>query len=269
MKLQRKVQLSTLLILVLFTFAGCNSQEPIRPESSGFFNEIIILFTRGIIYLTNVSGEHFWVGIVGMTILTRIIIMPTMITSQKTSVRMQKAQPEIERITKKYEGKNDRASMDKKNQETMQVYSKYQINPLSSCLSMFLLLPIFTLFYSSLRRLVQEFPGYSKLGYMYFEQSKHWNEDVFMFFGIDLSEPSVIMSVIAIATMIGSSAFITLTGTKKVTRQQIQMLVLFSGMYVWMYFGPFKNQPAALFLYLATGSLISIITTLYVRRRYG
>ena len=62
------------------------------------------------------------------------------------SENMKKAQPEIQRIEKKYEGKTDNESMTKKGQEMMMIYKKYEIKPLSGCLFAFIQLPILLAF---------------------------------------------------------------------------------------------------------------------------
>jgi YidC/Oxa1 family membrane protein insertase len=65
---------------------------------------------------------------------------------------MRKIQPELERLEKKYAGKDDQDSMMKKSQETMMIYQKYKINPLSSCLIMLVQLPIFFAFLEAINR---------------------------------------------------------------------------------------------------------------------
>ena len=65
---------------------------------------------------------------------------------------MKKAQPEIQRIEKKYEGKTDQESAQKKGMEMMQVYKKYNIKPLSGCLFAFIQLPILLAFYEAIQR---------------------------------------------------------------------------------------------------------------------
>ena len=65
---------------------------------------------------------------------------------------MQKAQPELNKIQKKYAGKQDEKSMMKQNQEMLAVYQKYNINPIGGCLFSFLQLPIFIAFFEALQR---------------------------------------------------------------------------------------------------------------------
>lgn len=90
------------------------------------------------------------VMIVGLVI--RLILMPFSAKTQKQSEAMKKMQPEMERIEKKYANKTDQESMMKKSQETMMLYQKYNINPLSSCLVSIIQLPLFFAFLEAINR---------------------------------------------------------------------------------------------------------------------
>lgn len=67
---------------------------------------------------------------------------------------MKKAQPEIAKIEKKYENKdqNDKELMMQKSQEMMMVYKKYNVSPLGGCLFSFLQLPLFIAFLEAINR---------------------------------------------------------------------------------------------------------------------
>lgn len=65
---------------------------------------------------------------------------------------MKKAQPEIEKITKKYKDKQDQESMMRQSQEMMMVYKKYKISPMSGCIFAMLQLPLFIAFFEAVQR---------------------------------------------------------------------------------------------------------------------
>ena len=69
------------------------------------------------------------------------------------SENLKKAQPELERLEKKYKDKTDQNSMLLKNQEMLGIYKKYEINPMSSCLFSMLQIPLFFAFYEAMNRL--------------------------------------------------------------------------------------------------------------------
>ena len=79
--------------------------------------------------------------------------MPITKKTAMQSELIKQAQPEINRLEKKYEGKNDQESMFKKTQELQMVYKKYNINPLSGCLFAFIQIPIFIAFFEAINRI--------------------------------------------------------------------------------------------------------------------
>ena len=92
------------------------------------------------------------ISIIIITILIRLALYPNTKKTLLQSENMKKAQPEINKIEKKYEGKNDNESITKKGQEMMMVYKKYNIKPLSGCLFAFIQLPILLAFYEAIQR---------------------------------------------------------------------------------------------------------------------
>ncbi len=95
---------------------------------------------------------NFGVAVMVVGALIRIILMPLTKKSLNMSENMKKAQPEINKIEKKYQNRTDNESMMAKSQETMMVYKKYNINPMSSCLVSFIQLPLFFAFLEAINR---------------------------------------------------------------------------------------------------------------------
>ena len=65
---------------------------------------------------------------------------------------IKKAQPELDRLTKKYKDKTDTESMMRQQQEMLAIYKKYNINPMAGCLFSFLQLPLFIAFFEAVQR---------------------------------------------------------------------------------------------------------------------
>ena len=86
-------------------------------------------------------------------LLIRILLLPLTIKSSKQTTNMKKAQPEIERIERKYLNKDDKDSIMAKSQETMMVYQKYKVNPMMGCLVSLIQLPIFFAFLQAIYRI--------------------------------------------------------------------------------------------------------------------
>ena len=85
--------------------------------------------------------------------------MPLTTKTLRQSENLKKAQPEIDRINRKYENKNDQDSMMQKSQETLMVYKKYNINPLSSCIFAFIQIPLLFAFIEAINRTPALFEG--------------------------------------------------------------------------------------------------------------
>ena len=82
----------------------------------------------------------------------RALMIPITKKSTNMSENMNKAQKDLTKLEKKYEGKDDKETMKEKSQEMMMIYKKYDINPMASCLFAFLQLPIFFAFLEALYR---------------------------------------------------------------------------------------------------------------------
>ena len=121
------------------------------------------LFVRPLAWCIIKLGKVFCnyglsVMIIGLII--RIIMLPISAKTAKQQENMKKIQPEMSRIEKKYENKTDQESMMKKSQETLALYQKYNINPMSSCLVSFIQLPLFFAFLEAINRVPAIFENY-------------------------------------------------------------------------------------------------------------
>ena len=81
---------------------------------------------------------------------------------------MKKAQPELNKLEKKYENKTSTEDQNKKAQEMMLIYQKYKINPLSGCLLAFIQLPLLLAFYEAINRT----PAIFEDKFLFFELGK-------------------------------------------------------------------------------------------------
>ncbi len=96
--------------------------------------------------------KNYGISVMLVGIAIRLVLLPFSKKSMDQSENMKKATPEIQRIEKKYENKTDTESMMMKSQETMLVYKKYKINPVSGCLLSFIQLPLFFAFLQAINR---------------------------------------------------------------------------------------------------------------------
>ena len=108
-----------------------------------------ILITIG--KLLGFNGKYA-ISVIVVSLTIRLIAYPVTRKTALQSELIKKAQPELDRIQKKYQGKEDQDSMIKQNQEILMVYKKHNINPMSGCLFSMLQLPLFLAFYEALQR---------------------------------------------------------------------------------------------------------------------
>ena len=122
----------------------------------------ISVFVRPLAWLIIKTGtflNNYGLALVIISILIRAAMMPLTKKTAMQSENLKKAQPEIDRINKKYETKTDKDSQMQKSQETLIVYKKYDINPLSSCLFAIIQIPLLFAFIEAINRTPAIFEG--------------------------------------------------------------------------------------------------------------
>lgn len=97
--------------------------------------------------------KNYGLGLILATILIRLVVYPFTKKAALQSEMLKKAQPELEKLEKKYKNKNDQESMMKKSQEMLIIYKKYNINPMAGCLFSLIQLPLFFAFYEAISRI--------------------------------------------------------------------------------------------------------------------
>ena len=86
--------------------------------------------------------HNYGVAIILLTVLIKILFWPLTHKSYVSMQAMKKLQPKMAKIKEKY--KDDKEKM---NQEVMQLYRTYKVNPLGGCLPMVLQIPVFFALY--------------------------------------------------------------------------------------------------------------------------
>lgn len=91
--------------------------------------------------LSEITG-NYGIGIILLTVLIRVIILPLTIKQEKSMKKMRDIQPEVDKLREKH--KDNPQEMQIKMQE---IYKKNQVNPMAGCLPLFVQMCIFiTLF---------------------------------------------------------------------------------------------------------------------------
>lgn len=131
---------------------SCSNFKITSNESSGLWE---FLFVKPLAYLILKLGKlvgNLGISLILIGLAIRIILLPFTIKTSKQSQNLKKAQPEIEKLERKYRGKTDNESLMAKSQETMLIYNKYKVNPMLGCLMAFIQLPLFFAFLRAIYR---------------------------------------------------------------------------------------------------------------------
>lgn len=141
---------------------SCESFTPSKLKYQSLWESIFIKPLAFIIlklgyFLKKFGGMGASVMIIGL--LIRLIMMPLQFKTVKQSESLKKVQPELEKIERKYKDKTDNDSLMAKSQETMLVYKKYNINPVSGCIMAFIQFPLFFAFLEAINRVPAIFEG--------------------------------------------------------------------------------------------------------------
>jgi len=120
-----------------------------RIVNFGWFDKI----AKPALYLLNFFYKYvgnYGIAIILVTVLIKILFWPIAQKGLKSMKNMQKIQPKMAKLKEKY--KNDSARL---NQEMMNLYKTYKVNPLGGCLPMLLQIPVFFALYKVLLQAIE------------------------------------------------------------------------------------------------------------------
>ena len=196
--------------------------------------------------------KNYALAVILVSIAIRLIAFPITRKTALQSELIKKAQPEIEKIQKKYKDKQDQESMMKQNQELLAVYQKYNINPMSGCLFSMLQLPLFIAFFEAIQRTPAIF------------------EDIFL--GLQLgTTPSVGITTgtfymyIILVILIGLTTYLSfkMNSTGNMQDPSMKMMpYMMTGMIIFTSL----FMPSALGIYWITTNVFTIIQNILVKR---
>lgn len=163
---QKRLLIMGVLIVFTLSASGCR----IPTDETGAIKQITSTTTFGEIMSTEswFSAIFVWplsqllnwvapkIGVGGaialVTICVNLILMAFTMKSTIASQQMQLIQPQLEKIQRKYEGRDDDASKMRMANEMNALYKKYDVNPFSMILVTFLQFPIIIAMYQAVQR---------------------------------------------------------------------------------------------------------------------
>jgi YidC/Oxa1 family membrane protein insertase len=113
---------------------------------ANIFQPLIDVFNDIITWLYDDLGIAWGVGIILITWLSRLVVLPFTLRSMHGMREMQALQPYLKEIQEKY--KDDRQRMQR---EQMKLFQEHGVNPLAACLPLLFQFPVFIALYGLLR----------------------------------------------------------------------------------------------------------------------
>lgn len=222
---------------------------------NGLWVQLIVMPLAWLIVKVGTLVKNYGVAVMLVGLLIRVILLPFSIKTMKQSANMQKAQPELARLEKKYANKNDNDSMMQKSQEMMMIYKKYSISPLGSCLLSFIQLPLFFGFLEAINRIpaiFEETLGVYQLG-------------TTPLVGLKAGNYYYIILILMILLTTYLSFKNSMTNNMGSTEQQKQMKMMTTFMIVFIGFASF-SLPTAIALYWVVTNGFNVIQNLFLKR---
>ena len=118
------------------------------------FDWLYQIFGTILAFFNDITG-HYALALILYALVFKIVFLPFSIKTQKNQIAMAKLRPKMAKIEKKYAGRTDRATLQKKQQEIMELQQKEGYNPLSGCLPLLLQLPLIIFLYNVIRKPLQ------------------------------------------------------------------------------------------------------------------
>ncbi|MEO4055372.1 membrane protein insertase YidC [Solibacillus sp. CAU 1738] len=242
--MKKRLWMVLTLVSAALLLSGCSEfGQPISAESKGFWNEFIVWPLVSVIkFFADLLGTYA-LGIIVVTIIIRLAILPLTIKQIKSSKKMQEVQPKMKELQAKYSSK-DAATQQKYQQEMMALMQNAGVNPLAGCLPVLIQMPILIGFYHAISRM-NATPAF----------------DLGTFLIFPLAEPSPVLAICA-----GAIQFVVLMTGPAVDNPQMKIMMYIMPL---MIIGFGMALPAALPLYWVVGNIVSVIQNLVIYKPWN
>ncbi|QUX18607.1 membrane protein insertase YidC [Staphylococcus haemolyticus] len=155
--MKKKVLLPLLLGVMVF-LAGCDYSKSSNRDGF-FYNTFVEPMSKVLHWLGHsVFNDDYGIAIIVLVLVIRIILLPFMLSNYKNShlmrEKMKVAKPEVDGVQEKVKRARTQEEKMAANQEMMEVYKKYDINPMKSalgCLPVLIQMPVVMGLYFVLR----------------------------------------------------------------------------------------------------------------------
>ena len=248
----------------------CQEFTPADGGYEGIWSTVFIKPLSWLIIQIGTLVKNYGLAIILVTILIRLLIFPISKKSAMQSENMKKASKDLEKLQNKYRNRTSQQDQMMQAQEMMQIYKKYNINPMSGCLFAFIQMPLFFAFLESLYRIPAVFEGkflafslgtspFSAL----FGTSFSWDH-LMNAFGNGNWIYILLPIIVGLTTFFSFKMNSGVSGTNP--DQEKQMRLIMNIMMVFITVASF-TMSTSIIIYWITGSLFTICQTLFIRRK--
>ena len=201
----------------------------------GIFGIIAVPLLRGLQFFYKYF-PNYGIAIVLLTIIIRLLLFPLQYKSYASMKKMQKVQPELNKLKEKF--KDDPQRMQK---ETMDLFKRAGANPLGGCFPLLLQMPVFFAFYRVLYGAVE------LIGAPFFG----WIGD------LSVKDPYYVLPVLMAIAMLLQTKLNPTAGTDPTQKKIMLFMPLIFGVIM-------KDLPSGLVLYILVSTIFGIIQQMFV-----
>jgi YidC/Oxa1 family membrane protein insertase len=191
---------------------------------------LILRWTHSVLH-------NFGWAIVVVTVFLNLLMFPLRLTSMKSSRKMQALKPQLDAINEKYKSISLRdPRKQQQQQEQMDLYKKYGINPMGGCIPSLIPLALVIPFYQVIVRAAEM-------------RGAHW------LWVTDLSQPEHLpIKLLPIAMIVTQFLMQKMMPAPGVDPNQQKMMLFMPLIFGFMFY----NLPSGLVLYYLTGTVVAI-----------
>lgn len=207
------------------------------------------------------SGNYGW-GIIFLTLVIRLALLPLTMQSHNSMKAMQKIQPKLKQIQERYKSKPEEL-----NKKMFELYREHKVNPLGGCLPMLIQLPFLFALYASLigdkfKELLKATGDTSFLVLSDLSKIGIWHE------GVLNIDNLILLALFSITTILQQNLMTPDPGPDADPRQaaiQKQMRVMMPIMITGMFL--FFPVPTGIYLYLVVSNIVGIMQYAFLNKQ--
>jgi YidC/Oxa1 family membrane protein insertase len=218
------------------------------------------LFNLLILIAWLMPGHSIAAAIVTLTVIIRLILLPSSIKAAHHQARSLELQPKVNKIRSEIKDQKEQS------QALMALYKEEGFSPFGSCLPLLIQIPIIWALFAVFRSGLSQ-NNYSAL-YSFIPRPETINTG---FFGLDITRPNVWVLPIIAGILMFIQSYLSMLPQKSLVKQEndptamMTKQMIFIGPLITVFFG--RSMPAALVIYWITTTIFGIGQQLYVNKQ--